>query len=291
MLASLIVRNFIDQKTIERLRKLRLECYDDKISSSQQLDKLADYAAAIDEERARTGIVGSFDDEIAQLRKEADETRRAEKKLQIQKRNKQIREIRDMVISDYPELKKQIKLDSRKLELLERKYKEIRKLPDDCDLYTDWLQGIEERFLRFVEGYFLLSTASTGRGGIKEAVEKLIYDESDVNSVMNKVYHNKHFLGLDLRPQDAGYSEHLADSGAFYILTFMLVHDMLTEPYVSTCSLIIFSDCDYDDYDSDDESYMDSGDEPYPDDDFDNDRFGYDSEAFDFDMDGFDDLV
>lgn len=298
VLASLIVRNFIDQKTIERLRKLRLECYDDKISSSQQLDKLADYAAAIDEERARTGIVGSFDDEIAQLRKEADETRRAEKKLQIQKRNKQIREIRDMVISDYPELKKQIKLDSRKLELLERKYKEIRKLPDDCDLYTDWLQGIEERFLRFVEGYFLLSTASTGRGGIKEAVEKLIYDESDVNSVMNKVYHNKHFLGLDLRPQDAGYSEHLADSGAFYILTFMLVHDMLTEPYVSTCSLNIFSDCDYDDYDyddydydSDDESYMDSGDEPYPDDDFDNDRFGYDSEAFDFDMDGFDDLV
>lgn len=298
VLASLIVRNFIDQKTIERLRKLRLECYDDKISSSQQLDKLADYAAAIDEERAGTGIVGSFDDEIAQLRKEADETRRAEKKLQIQKRNKQIREIRDMVISDYPELKKQIKLDSRKLELLERKYKEIRKLPDDCDLYTDWLQGIEERFLRFVEGYFLLSTASTGRGGIKEAVEKLIYDESDVNSVMNKVYHNKHFLGLDLRPQDAGYSEHLADSGAFYILTFMLVHDMLTEPYVSTCSLNIFSDCDYDDYDyddydydSDDESYMDSGDEPYPDDDFDNDRFGYDSEAFDFDMDGFDDLV
>ena len=298
VLASLIVRNFIDQKTIERLRKLRLECYDDKISSSQQLDKLADYAAAIDEERARTGIVGSFDDEIAQLRKEADETRRAEKKLQIQKRNKQIREIRDMVISDYPELKKQIKLDSKKLELLERKYKEIRKLPDDCDLYTDWLQGIEERFLRFVEGYFLLSTASTGRGGIKEAVEKLIYDESDVNSVMNKVYHNKHFLGLDLRPQDAGYSEHLADSGAFYILTFMLVHDMLTEPYVSTCSLNIFSDCDYDDYDyddydydSDDESYMDSGDEPYPDDDFDNDRFGYDSEAFDFDMDGFDDLV
>ena len=298
VLASLIVRNFIDQKTIERLRKLRLECYDDKISSSQQLDKLADYAAAIDEERARTGIVGSFDDEIAQLRKEADETRRAEKKLQIQKRNKQIREIRDMVISDYPELKKQIKLDSKKLELLERKYKEIRKLPDDCDLYTDWLQGIEERFLRFVEGYFLLSTASTGRGGIKEAVEKLIYDESDVNSVMNKVYHNKHFLGLDLRPQDAGYSEHLADSGAFYILTFMLVHDMLTEPYVSTCSLNSFSDCDYDDYDyddydydSDDESYMDSGDEPYPDDDFDNDRFGYDSEAFDFDMDGFDDLV
>ena len=298
VLASLIVRNFIDQKTIERLRKLRLECYDDKISSSQQLDKLADYAAAIDEERAGTGIVGSFDDEIAQLRKEADETRRAEKKLQIQKRNKQIREIRDMVISDYPELKKQIKLDSKKLELLERKYKEIRKLPDDCDLYTDWLQGIEERFLRFVEGYFLLSTASTGRGGIKEAVEKLIYDESDVNSVMNKVYHNKHFLGLDLRPQDAGYSEHLADSGAFYILTFMLVHDMLTEPYVSTCSLNSFSDCDYDDYDyddydydSDDESYMDSGDEPYPDDDFDNDRFGYDSEAFDFDMDGFDDLV
>ena len=298
VLASLIVRNFIDQKTIERLRKLRLECYDDKISSSQQLDKLADYAAAIDEERAGTGIVGSFDDEIAQLRKEAGEMRTAEKKLQIQKRNKQIREIRDMVISDYPELKKQIKLDSRKLELLERKYKEIRKLPDDCDLYTDWLQGIEERFLRFVEGYFLLSTASTGRGGIKEAVEKLIYDESDVNSVMNKVYHNKHFLGLDLRPQDAGYSEHLADSGAFYILTFMLVHDMLTEPYVSTCSLNIFSDCDYDDYDyddydydSDDESYMDSGDEPYPDDDFDNDRFGYDSEAFDFDMDGFDDLV
>ena len=298
VLASLIVRNFIDQKTIERLRKLRLECYDDKISSSQQLDKLADYAAAIDEERAGTGIVGSFDDEIAQLRKEAGEMRTAEKKLQIQKRNKQIREIRDMVISDYPELKKQIKLDSRKLELLERKYKEIRKLPDDCDLYTDWLQGIEERFLRFVEGYFLLSTASTGRGGIKEAVEKLIYDESDVNSVMNKVYHNKHFLGLDLRPQDAGYSEHLADSGAFYILTFMLVHDMLTEPYVSTCSLNSFSDCDYDDYDyddydydSDDESYMDSGDEPYPDDDFDNDRFGYDSEAFDFDMDGFDDLV
>ena len=298
VLASLIVRNFIDQKTIERLRKLRLECYDDKISSSQQLDKLADYAAAIDEERARTGIVGSFDDEIAQLRKEADETRRAEKKLQIQKRNKQIREIRDMVISDYPELKKQIKLDSRKLELLERKYKEIRKLPDDCDLYTDWLQGIEERFLRFVEGYFLLSTASTGRGGIKEAVEKLIYDESDVNSVMNKVYHNKHFLGLDLRPQDAGYSEHLADSGAFYILTFMLVHDMLTEPYVSTCSLNSFSDCDYDDYDyddydydSDDESYLGLDDEPYPDDDFDNDRFGYDSEAFDFDMDGFDDLV
>ena len=298
VLASLIVRNFIDQKTIERLRKLRLECYDDKISSSQQLDKLADYAAAIDEERAGTGIVGSFDDEIAQLRKEAGEMRTAEKKLQIQKRNKQIREIRDMVISDYPELKKQIKLDSKKLELLERKYKEIRKLPDDCDLYTDWLQGIEERFLRFVEGYFLLSTASTGRGGIKEAVEKLIYDESDVNSVMNKVYHNKHFLGLDLRPQDAGYSEHLADSGAFYILTFMLVHDMLTEPYVSTCSLNSFSDCDYDDYDyddydydSDDESYMDSGDEPYPDDDFDNDRFGYDSEAFDFDMDGFDDLV
>ena len=195
MLASLIVRNFIDQKTIERLRKLRIECYDDKISSSQQLDKLADYAAAIDEERAGTGIVGSFDDEIAQLRKEAGEMRTAEKKLQIQKRNKQIREIRDMVISDYPELKKQIKLDSRKLELLERKYKEIRKLPDDCDLYTDWLQGIEERFLRFVEGYFLLSTASTGRGGIKEAVEKLIYDESDVNSVMNKVYHNKHFSG------------------------------------------------------------------------------------------------
>lgn len=293
VLASLIVRNFIDQKTIERLRKLRLECYDDKISSSQQLDKLADYAAAIDEERAGTGIVGSFDDEIAQLKKEADETRRVEKKLQIQKRNKQIREIRDMVISDYPELKKQIKLDSRKLELLERKYKEIRKLPDDCDLYTDWLQGIEERFLRFVEGYFLLSTASTKRGGIKEAVEKLIYDESDVNSVMNKVYHNKHFLGLDLRPQDAGYSEHLADSGAFYILTFMLVHDMLTEPYVSTCSLNSFSDCDYDDYDydSDDESYMDLDDEPYPDDDFDNDRFGYDSEAFDFDMDGFDDLV
>lgn len=298
VLASLIVRNFIDQKTIERLRKLRLECYDDKISSSQQLDKLADYAAAIDEERAGTGIVGSFDDEIAQLRKEADEMRTAEKKLQIQKRNKQIREIRDMVISDYPELKKQIKLDSKKLELLERKYKEIRKLPDDCDLYTDWLQGIEERFLRFVEGYFLLSTASTKRGGIKEAVEKLIYDESDVNSVMNKVYHNKHFLGLDLRPQDAGYSEHLADSGAFYILTFMLVHDMLTEPYVSTCSLNSFSDCDYDDYDyddydydSDDESYMDLDDEQYPDDDFDNDRFGYDSEAFDFDMDGFDDLV
>ena len=298
VLASLIVRNFIDQKTIERLRKLRLECYDDKISSSQQLDKLADYAAAIDEERAGTGIVGSFDDEIAQLRKEAGEMRTAEKKLQIQKRNKQIREIRDMVISDYPELKKQIKLDSRKLELLERKYKEIRKLPDDCDLYTDWLQGIEERFLRFVEGYFLLSTASTGRGGIKEAVEKLIYDESDVNSVMNKVYHNKHFLGLDLRPQDAGYSEHLADSGAFYILTFMLVHDMLTEPYVSTCSLNSFSDCDYDDYDyddydydSDDESYLGLDDEPYPDDDFDNDRFGYDSEAFDFDMDGFDDLV
>ena len=49
------------------------------------------------------------------------------------------------------------------------------------------------------------------------------------------------------------------------------------------------SDYDDYDYDSDDESYMDSGDEPYPDDDFDNDRFGYDSEAFDFDMDGFDD--
>ena len=142
-----------------------------------------------------------------------------------------------------------------------------------------------------MEGYFLLSTASTKRGGIKEAVKKLIYDESDVNSVMNDIYRNKPFLGLDLRPGDTGYSEHLTDVGVFYILAFMIEKDMLVETDMSTCSEYSFSDWNYEDYsdnDVDDYTYI-SDDEPYRSGDFDNCRFGFDSEAFDFDMDGFDD--
>ncbi|MDO4486317.1 MAG: hypothetical protein Q4C46_06950 [Bacillota bacterium] len=289
--ANLIARNLIDQQTIERIKKLRVECYDDRISSSQELDKLADYAEAIDEAREKCGIEDNFDDEIAELRKEAAGIRNTEKKLQIEQRNETIRNIRDKVIVRYPELKNKIKLDSSKLDLLERKYREIRMLSKDYELYTGRAKEIEGRFLKFVEGYFMLSTASIQREGIKEAVEKLVYDESDVNSVMDKINRNKPVLGLDLRSGDIGYRNHLTDIGVFYILTFMLANDMLTESCMSTCSSYSFSDWnseDCSDNDVDDYAYI-SDDESYLDDDFDNDRFGYDSEAFDFDMDGFDD--
>ena len=209
--ANLIVRNIIDQETIESIRRLRVKCCNENCSTSQNLDKLADYAAAVDEARVRWGIEGTFDEEIAELRREAADIRSTEKKLQREQRNETIRNIRNKVITRYPELKKQMKLGSRKLELLERKYREIRILSPKDNLYANRAQEVEEEFLRFVEGYFLLSTASTKRGGIKEAVKKLIYDESDVNSVMNDIYRNKPFLGLDLRPGDTGYSEHLTD--------------------------------------------------------------------------------
>ena len=289
--ANLIVRNIIDQETIESIRKLRVKCCNENCSTSQNLDKLADYAAAVDEARVRWGIEGTFDEEIAELRREAADIRSTEKKLQREQRNETIRNIRNKVITRYPELKKQMKLGSRKLELLERKYREIRILSPKDNLYANRAQEVEEEFLRFVEGYFLLSTASTKRGGIKEAVKKLIYDESDVNSVMNDIYRNKPFLGLDLRPGDTGYSEHLTDVGVFYILAFMIEKDMLVETDMSTCSEYSFSDWNYEDYsdnDVDDYTYI-SDDEPYRSGDFDNCRFGFDSEAFDFDMDGFDD--
>ncbi|MDO4486682.1 MAG: hypothetical protein Q4C46_08845 [Bacillota bacterium] len=289
--ANLIARNLIDQQTIERIKKLRVECYDDRISSSQELDKLADYAEAIDEAREKCGIEDNFDDEIAELRKEAADIRNTEKKLQKEQRNEIIRNIRDKVIVEYPELKNKIKLNSSKLKLLERKYREIKILSPKDNLYANRAQEVEEEFLRFVEGYFILSTASTQRGGIKKAVEKMIYNKSDVNSVMNDIYRNKPFLGLDLKPGDAGYKENLTDIGVFYILAFMIEKDILVKTDVSTCPAYIFSDWnseDYSDNDVDDYAYI-SDDEPYFDDDFDNDRFGYDSEAFDFDMDGFDD--
>ena len=54
--ANLIVRNIIDQETIESIRRLRVKCCNENCSTSQNLDKLADYAAAVDEARVRWGI-------------------------------------------------------------------------------------------------------------------------------------------------------------------------------------------------------------------------------------------